>query len=184
MSSICTGQLLTEKRHRGQGAMTLVELVVALALGAMLMTGLVGVLGSINRQLRVVQNRTAGHWEMASAEMLHRDLMLSARIAFKDGWLWLEGEFPDYQAPNRRAKRVGYSCVPWLDGESALIRAAGASSDLVAVGPGRLLVERLDRISVPQPLSESSTSIPDRLRVWIWEDDASEPVAVRDLVLR
>lgn len=176
--------VFNKKRQRSAEGVTLVELVVALALGAMLMTALVGILASINSQLRAAQNRTSSHWEVAVVETLHRDLMLSARIALEDGWLRLEGEFPDYRNPDRRAKHVGYSCVPWLGEESALIRTAGASTDLIAVGPRRLLLERLDQMSVPQPFSESSTAVPDRLRLWIWDGDAPEPVVVRDLVLR
>lgn len=148
------------------------------------MTALVGVLRSAAVQLRVAESRAGGNWQSASVELLHRDLMLSSRIAFNGGWVWLEGEFPDYQSESARTKRVGYNCVPWPEGQVALVRLAGASTDLVAVGPRRLVLERLDQMSNPQPLSERPTATPDRLRLWIWEDEGAEPALVRDVVLR
>ena len=172
------------ERPRKQGAFTLVELVVALALGAMLMTALVGILRSVSGQLKLAQTWATREWETSAVELLHRDLMLSARISHKDGWIWLDGEFPDFQRPEGREQRVGYSCVPWMNETSAMIRLGAGSADLVAVGPRRILLERLDQTNTPQPLSEAATVTPERLRLWIWSNDSSEPSLVRDIALR
>ncbi len=83
------------------------------------------------------------------------------------------------------AKRVGYHCEPWIkEGQSALVRSGDGQGALVAVGPRRLLIERLDSTNTPQPLSQSPTPIPSRLRLWIWETDAEEATLVKDFVLR
>lgn len=148
------------------------------------MTALVGILRSVSNLHRTVQKWAAEDWKTVSLDLLRRDLMLASRIAAEDGWIWLDGEFPAFQEPDDRVKRVGYNCVRWIDQESVLVRVAGSSTDVVAVGPRRLLLERLDQTNTPQPLSPTPTAAPERMRLWIWLEGMTDPDFVCDIALR
>ncbi len=167
------------------GGFTLIELVVALALGAMLMAALVGVLRSVDRQLSEVKREATQDWQRPVLEVLHRDLMLSSEISSSDGWIWLDGSLPTYRRRPSLARRVGYRCVSWIDdSETVLLRLADDHGEPLAIGPRRVLIERLDGSDTPQPLSAMPAAMPDRVRVWIWDGELDEPMLTRDLVLR
>ena len=163
-------------------AFTLVELVVALGLGALLMTALVGVLKSVDRQLDEVRLKTQSDWSLLTGRLLYRDLLFASRISSVDGWIWLEGTFPGYGATGRIDK-VGYRCAEsFAAGETALMRWANGRGEPVVLGPRRIQIERLDSSGVPQPLSALPTPISGEVRVWIWMD-GDTPAFTKDFVL-
>lgn len=175
-----------KRKHLRSASMgfTLIELVLAIALGALLMAAMVGVLKGATQQLRIAQQRTRQSWHTATLEQMHRDMLLASRIHSSDGWVWLEGEFNEFSGQRDKSKRVGYQCVPWIDGRGALVRNSDQATELLAIGPRRMVIERLDANNMPQPLSAVATPMPERVRVWIWTDDAINAEVLRDIVLR
>lgn len=166
-----------------RGGFTLVELVVALALGAMLMAALVGILKSVDQQLDVMRLEARDNWTVSVSDVLSNDLLLATRISSSDGWTWLDGTFQDFESSSNTVRRVGYRCVAGvMEQQSVLVRWADGRVDPLVFGPRRLLVERLDATGTPQPLSSFSVSISPIVRVWITMEDGVS-VFTRDFVL-
>ena len=164
---------------------TLIEMLVALTMSAMLLAAIVGVLRGVNQQLNIALRESKQAANSSAVELFYSDFLNASAISSSGGWIWLDGIFPTFGGEETIAKRVGYHCVPWIkEGQTALVRLADGKGALVAVGPRRLLVERLDSTNTPQPLSQSATPIPSRLRLWIWETDSEEATFVKDFVLR
>lgn len=172
--------------HMHRRGFTLVEVVVALGLGAMLMVSLVGVLRGVDRQLDIAEAMAMQDWQTSVCRVLQRDLMLASKIGGEDGMIVLEGSFPIYgSASAAPAKRVVYQCVPGLIGDShCLVRVADDRGEPLGSGLVRILVERVDSSGVAQPLSKIPTAMSGQVRVWIWESDAMAPTLERDFVLR
>ncbi len=164
---------------------TLVELLVALTMGAMLLAAIVGVLRSVNQQLNIALRESKETLKSSILELFYNDFLNASAISSSGGWIWLEGVFPTFSGDAVITKRIGYHCVPWIkQGQSALVRLGDGQGELVSVGPRRLLIERLDSTNTPQPLSQAPTPIPSRLRLWLWETDTEEATLVKDFVLR
>ena len=163
---------------------TLVEVVVAIALGALLMTGLLGVLRGVSYKLRYVERQASQDWKTACKQLINRDLLTASKISSADGWIWLDGSFSRFQAGADPAERIGFRCVPWIHGQSGLVRMSQHETELITVGPRRIVIERLDGDGVPQPLSPTPTALPDRLRMWLWESAGEEASFVCDMVTR
>jgi prepilin-type N-terminal cleavage/methylation domain-containing protein len=173
-------------RASRKAGFTLVELTVALALGAMLMVAIVGVLQSVSNQLKHAQRESHGDWRSSAKRVLQADLMFAAQISSADGWLWLDGTFPPQGATSEVTRRVGYGCAPgFQEGQSTLMRVADGRGEPVVFGPKRMLVERLDASGTAQPLSEQQTIAPRRVRIWMWLNTDAEdaPSFIQDLVL-
>lgn len=165
-------------------AFTLLELVVALSLAALIMIALVGVLRSVDRQLDELKARSSTGWTVDVERVLHRDLLSASSIRTADGWIWLEGSFTSYRNSAIIVKRVGYKCVPWLeDSEMVLVRVADGRREPLTVGPIHLIIERLDASGVPQPLSEYAVPTPNAVRAQIWLSDSEAAIWVSNFVL-
>lgn len=161
-------------------AFSLLEVVVALALGAMLMGALVGVLKSTRQELAILESKFGANWQADAHRLLQRDLLMASRVSTGDGWFWLDGVFDDASA-----RRIGYKCVPgFLGQKSVLMRLSDGQGEPALFGPTQILMERLDSAGRPHPLSATSTPAPAQVRVWIWDDtDEVQPVFVRDFTL-
>ena len=165
---------------------TLVEVSVALALVSLLMVAIVGILRQSQTQLKTIEAERKEDWIDSAMSRIHSDLLLASTIRASEGAVRLEGEFPaldGHQSP-RFTQQLSYHCKPWLDGGSVLLRQSELGGTPVAIGPRRLMIERLDSSGVPQPLSSQATPIPAAVRVWLWDDLEMTALVQRDLVIR
>ncbi|MFO0940468.1 MAG: prepilin-type N-terminal cleavage/methylation domain-containing protein [Pirellulales bacterium] len=183
-------------------AFTLVELVAALAMAAVLMAAISGVLIYSHRQLGSVTQQSASNWKQSVERVFRNDVQLASEIYVEDNWVWLVGEFP-VPGSDSYADRVGYGVDLWIPEANsnptdqkttptALIRVCGTSGQPMLVGVNRFVIERLDDSGTPQPISASPTPIARQLRLWIWQQSTSEkstpagltqePTMITDLV--
>ncbi|MEZ6137056.1 MAG: prepilin-type N-terminal cleavage/methylation domain-containing protein [Pirellulaceae bacterium] len=157
---------------------TLVELTVALALGAMLMVAIVGILQSMSRELEFAKHEADQDWQSSVKRLLHQDLLCASQISTAGGWYWLDGSFTAADSKSGTLRKVGYRCVPGiLDGESVLMRVADRHGEPVLFGPTKMHIERVDSRGVAQPLSAQPTAVPRYVRVWIWMPDDEDTAA-------
>ena len=168
--------------------MTLVELMVAIALSAMLLGVLVGVLSGIAKQSKLVSKYDQPVWPAEFLSLLRRDLTAADAIWSDKGTIWIRTDAPAYAANNANAKkgmrRIGYGCGTLRDGQAILTRTDVDRQSVLALGPKRIILERLDDLGSPQPLPSAPGPMPEQVRVWIWNDTGNSPVVLRDLVLR
>jgi hypothetical protein len=179
-----TTALLTLHSVKTRCAMTLIELALALTLAAMLLVALVGVLRSVATQLTVADQHRTERWPTQLVDLLYRDLLVAESISARDGMIWIEGVLPTYeQQVSDKERIVGYGCVSIYKDSSALVRMDGQTRGYIAIGPRRLVVERIDGDGYPQPLPMDAGPVPRRVRIWVFRDDLDNTVFVRDLLL-
>lgn len=164
--------------------MTLVEVTVALALSGLLMAALVGVLRGTQIQLRAAQRLQTPVWSFQAIDLIQRDLIAAERLAWSHDTLWIQGTLPSY-SPDGELKRrqVGYAIHSLPNGKSALVRIDSTGIEYMAIGPTRMLVERIDDDGILQPLPPTAGPVPAHVRIWIW-GDTELPNLSQDLVLR
>lgn len=167
------------KRH----GMTLVELVIAIALSAMLLTALVGVLKGVSRQSNLAESLDRPSWPATFLDLLRRDLRAAEAIWAEEGVIWIETDAPKYGA-GEGVRTVGFACIEIDSGQRLLTRHDEGTSRALAIGPSRLIIERVDRSGSTHPLPPAPGPVPPQLRVWLWQGDHSEPVLLRDVVIR
>ena len=190
--SINADRTLRWDRVRRAG-MTLVELMVAIALSAMLLVSLVGVLSGIAKQGKVVDKLDQPVWPARFAKLVRRDLLAAESVWQSNGIVWMRTDAPVYESYRSTSRtnssdvgvrRIGYQCVVSSDSPAILYRRDQERRCAMAIGPTRIVLERLDDQGTPQPLPSSPGPVPDQVRVWVWNDPAVSPVLVRDLVVR
>ena len=170
-------------RSRSRRGMTLVELTVAIALAAMLLASLTGVLRGVSEQSKLADSFEGPVWPSEFLNILHRDLMAAEAIWAEQGVVLIKTDAPQYQSVGTGARTVGYACVDIGKNLAVLNRIDGATS-VLAMGPRQLVIERLDTSGRPQPLPATPGPVPTQVRVWVWEADEKTPVILRDLVIR
>jgi len=175
----------TRRRPKRRIGMTLVELVTAIALAAMLMAAMTGVLRGIALQTRAAQTKTSPLWPSRFQSILRRDVLSADAIWMNDGHIHLRCDAPLYQAKTgRRSQReVVYHCKKLDTSTHVLYRSDGNGNAAIAIGPKRIQVERLDSQGNPQPLPPTPGPVPAALRVWVWQEEES-PLFVHDMVVR
>ncbi len=156
---------------------TLVELMVAIALSAMLLGALTGVLQGVARQAKIAAKYDEPIWPSRFAEIFRRDLMAAEAIWWEEETVWMRTDSPGLRT-------IGYRCRQLRDHPSTLERVERGRTHTLALGPTRLVVERLDAAGSPQPLPPAPGPMPLQVRVWIWQDDEQAPFLIRDLVIR
>jgi hypothetical protein len=162
---------------------TLIELVAATALASLMMVAMVGVLQAVSQQTSLAQRQRHVRWPSRFEELLRRDLLAAERLHASDGFVWLTGELANYRDPDAcEFRSVGYGCIATGD-RAALIRLDGDFRDFVAIGPRRIVLERLDSTGDPQPLPQSPGPVPRHVRIWLWEAPNEEPTYSSDIVL-
>ncbi len=166
-----------------RNAMTLVELMVAIALSAMLLGALVGVLGGLSKQTRLSENYDQAVWPARFIELLRRDVIAAEAMWSNNQTVWITADSPQY-GDSGGSRQIGYRCADLSAGRAVLERIDGDRVSVIAIGPTRLSVERLDRLGFPQPLPPAPGPVPAQIRVWVWGDDDQHPVVLRDLVNR
>lgn len=162
--------------------LTLVEMMVAIALSALLLAAMTGVLSGIAKQNRLVERYDRAVWPSRFMELLRRDLIASDQLWTEDGTIWMHTDAPAYQSGSRSRRRIGYSCTQGAG--STLERIDDESAAPLALDVSRIALERLDASGLPQPLPPTPGPVPTQVRVWVWQTGQSEPVLLRDLVVR
>ena len=169
------------RRRRG---MTLLELMVAIALSAMLLGAMVGVLGGIAKQSKVADTYDQDIWPSRFCSLLRRDLVAAEAVWFSNNVIWIRVDAPAYQNVGVGTRDIGYRCRRTDAGKSVLERLDGERQSVLAIGPTRIAVERLDSLGVPQPLPPIAGPVPAQVRIWVWGDDSDQPAVLRSLVVR
>lgn len=169
-----------EARHIG---LTLVELVVALFLASLLMVGLLGVLKGIERQRQIVEQVPDELWQIRVQELLERDLRAASSVGWSAGRLTLEGTLPSYELGSPSTERsVEYGISDFGEGDSLLYRRDRGELQWIAIGPRRLVAERIDPLGMPQPLPVRPGPVPQRMHVWLWNELEGPPILHFDVM--
>lgn len=177
------GVFSTNCRSLTHMGLTLVELVIALFLASLLMVGLLGVLKGVERQRQIVERIPDDLWRGRVQEILERDLLAAEKIGWSVDRLVLEGTLPTYEPGLASSHRnVEYGIAGLHGAHPVLYRRDRGELQWIALGPRRILAERIDRAGIPQPLPAQPGPLPQRLRVWIWVDLESPPVLQFDIM--
>ncbi|MFG0261580.1 MAG: hypothetical protein ACF788_04240 [Novipirellula sp. JB048] len=161
--------------------MTLVELVLALSLAAMLLVATVGVLGQVHSQAELADAMVRPVWPSKVRGLLRRDFWECDQMWEADGIVWFA--------------TAGYRCVPEAGAEFSsdelpmgmlqrLSAKEGSAVEVatLAIGPDRVDVERVDDRGLSHPLPPRPGPVPKRLRVRIYRGERLELEA--ELVLQ
>lgn len=159
--------------------MTLVELTMALALSAMLLAGLVGLLRGLYQQTKISESYEADVWPARFVSLVQTDLSSAESLWVEDRVIWMSHGFG-----GQDMRHVGYRCRQLDTGLSVLERLDRFGASALAIGPTRVEMERIDRRGAPQPIPNRPGPVPAQVRIWVWEHQAKESTIARDLVLR
>lgn len=171
-------------------AMTLVELMVAVALSALLLSALVGVLRGVDVQSKMAVKLDRPVWPSRVIDLVRRDLIAATAIWAESNTVWIRTDAPSYKVhglgdrESAGTRRVGYRCRVLPGGDPVLERVDAGRSSVLAIAPTRIIVERLDSVGAPQPLPLQPGPVPQQVRVWIYETDSNSPTIVKDVVTR
>lgn len=164
--------------------MTIIELMVSIALSAILVSALVGVLRGVKQQAELANKYDNPVWPARSLELFRRDLLAASSIWLEDETIWMQTDAPSYESGNAGLRRVGYGIQPLRNAPPLLERIDENASATLAIGPSRIVVERIDSEGQPQPLPAFPGPVPNQVRVWIFGENADEVYVVQDLVVR
>ncbi len=176
-----TESSLHRKNRRG---MTLVELAISVALSAMLLSTLVGVLSGISRQEKASRRFDRPIWHGRAMEIIRRDLLSADSLWKTGGTIWIKTSPPAYGRSNRGLRTIGYRCICISDTRTALTRLDADTEDVLGFGASSIAIERLDASGVPQPIPGIEGPVPNQVRVWISGDQAAIDPYVADLIIR
>lgn len=161
-------------------AVTLVELVVALSLAALLMMALAGVLSSLSQQRKRVAQSPRGEWSFEVKRMIWADLSQAHQV-------WLDSEGLKLTIPGNGREGISgpplinYRVLPWGNNRRRLARLqfSGKNSlpdreQTLVFDVSRFAVERIDNQGVLQPLPRNAGPTPRSLAVEIRLMDESD----------
>ena len=163
----------------------MIELLVAITLAVMLMSAMTGLLRSLQHPLRKAEQIDTPLWPAGLEASIRRDLQTATSVHRQGDIIWLTGAFASNAGTptNASSSYVGYACIPLSDQHPGLVRLDPDGVELIALGPRRLVLERIDDLGIPQPLPPVAGPIPRQLRLWVYGVDAQTPLIVRDIVL-
>ncbi len=176
--------LRTRSSFGHRPAMTLVELMLAVALSAMLLSALIGVLGGVSKHVRSADSLDTAQWPARVTELIRNDLIAAEAIWVQGDTVWLRTSPPNYGFGEVGTRSIGYRCGEITDERFALLRIDGSRSDVLAIGPTSFVLERLDESGVPQPLPGIPGPVPVQIRFWVVGERPDDPVFVSDVVVR
>ena len=168
---------------------TLLEIVVALSLAAMLLVALSGVLAGLVKQRRQAEIVDSREWVHSLDRIFWNDLAQARSVALLDGVLWMK-------APSSsKANGLGDESIEYrLDAtgkeQFALVRAvypgnsAQTSQQKTLVwNVARASFERIDDSGRDQPFPTSPGPAPRGFRYRIWLNKAAAPIT-RQITVR
>ena len=163
---------------------TLLEMVVALSLAAMLMVALSGVLAGLVRQRRHAEVVNSREWIHSLDKIFWNDLAQARSVALDQGVLWMV--IPSsHNIRGTANKAIAYRLINTGNEQFALVRAVYRESrnanDLLEQ---RTLVwnvdkasfERIDDSGQDQPFPKSLGPAPRGFRYRVWLRNISEPI--------
>lgn len=174
---------LRMRSGRCQTGLTMVELLVALALAALLMAAMTSLLQSLRLPLQHAERTARPAWPGRLAAQIRQDLLAASGVHAQNETVWITGQLRSASRPGASTSFVGYACMPIERENWALVRIDKDGFEVFAYGPSRLLVERIDDLGVPQPLPPTIGPVPNRVRLWVFGAGANQPEVVRDIVL-
>ena len=165
--------------------LTMVELLVAITLAVMLMSAMTGLLRSLQQPLRIAEQLDTPLWPAGLEASIRRDLQTATSVHRQGEIIWLTGTLASNAGTPTKASSsyIGYTCIPISEQHPGLVRLDASGAELIALGPRRLVLERIDDSGAPQPLPPIAGPIPRQLRLWVYGVDAQTPLIVRDIVL-
>ncbi|MEO1619006.1 MAG: prepilin-type N-terminal cleavage/methylation domain-containing protein [Planctomycetota bacterium] len=158
------------KLRRG---MTLFELLLAVALSAMLLAALVGLLQGTSRQVKLASNFETPAWKSNVIKLIKADMQSAESIWQADGRVLMRSSPPPYYETSG-VQIIAFECVRLGDQSPALLRIQGKRKDVLALGPTRLKIERLDSDGIPQPLPDQPGPPNRQFRIWVFERDQEQ----------
>ena len=161
--------------------MTLVELIVAISLSAMLMVAIVGVLRGIAIQTKLSERYDHAVWPSELVQLLRRDLDAAESLWVEANAILMRSDVPAYQVNAIGVRPIRYQCVEMQDGTDVIERVDSGHGAILAMGPHRIQLDRIDRFGMLQPLPLEPGPIPNRIRIQVWQGADSEPILVRDI---
>lgn len=173
------------QRRRPRLGMTVIELLVATTLAAMLMVVLLAVLGTIDIQRReLLENAPQPLWHNRLADQLTWDMTHASRLNWREGRLDLHGlgsrDFDTGTATHRPAHVVYF--IRQIGETSWLLRRETHLSDLTLAKPRvELLCAGVSSITL-QSLSETQISlrqsapVPSSMRLELRGGEQEEPI--------
>jgi hypothetical protein len=149
---------------------TVLEVTVSLAVSAMILVALIGVMRAVGGQLRLLKEQKSERLGLIQ-QILQQDALTASMISRKADSYVLVGNFVSPDLNESYHELVIYECNTWLDGSLALVRRTNEQQEVVAKGIRQIVIERLDSQGVPQPISNLPIPFPSRARVWLWTDE-------------
>lgn len=163
---------------------TLLEIVVALSLAAMLMVALSGVLAGLVRQRRQAEVVDSREWIHSLDRIFWNDLAQARSVALSDGVLWMV--LPNSNSPtNNGFNSIAYRLTPTDKERFALVRAVyrdplvaskPMSQKTLAWNVRQASFERVDDSGRDQPFPPSLGPAPRAFRYRLWFTNKSEPI--------
>lgn len=181
--------LLARQGLRARRGLTLIELLLAIALSALLMAAVTGVVQGISRQSRLAEDLERPVWPAEVVDLVRTDLLAASSLWMNEDTLWIRSDPPAYQSPrlaevSTGVREIGYRCSQTDGGYQVLRRLDGVDRRTLALGVQKILLERLDREGIPQPIPRSPGPVPTQVRLWIWTSERPSEPLVRDVLLR
>ncbi|QDV42562.1 hypothetical protein Enr13x_24100 [Stieleria neptunia] len=171
--------------NRFKYGMTLIELMVAIALSAMLMAAIVGILGGVSKQAKIAVDGEPAIWAEQTIALMRTDLLAANAVWKSEDAVWLFTDAPSYESENIGIRNICYRTRKLRDETPILERTDSTFRSVLALDVREIRVERLDRFGVPQPLPSAPGPVPNQVRVWVRCDgQAGRATVIRDLVLR
>ena len=171
------------RRRKASRGITLIEVMVALALSALMLTALVGVLKGFRIQEQTAESLQTERWPPKFVNLLYRDLLVCDGVFASNKTVWLTGNLPAYADSNQNGRRrIGYRIVETGGGETAPVRINGPYRQLIALRASRIVVERVDDQGVAKPLPFARGPVPQRVRVWVWH--SGRAIVEQDITLQ
>ncbi len=188
------------KQPARRTGMTLVELVLATVLAAMLMATVLGVLNSLTRQRDLlIGRRPPRAWQSALADQLTRDMWNSRRIAVGPQTLRLAGyagrDFDSGQATHRPTEITYYvvndGTQTWLLRREVHLDELSNDNwqtELVCQGVARLEVEHVQQDGGRRRLASAGGAaafrrIPSRLNILMFDGKTDRPIFEQRIIL-
>lgn len=162
---------------------TLVEMTVAIALSALMMVAMIGVLDGIGKRAQLVERFDTVTWPRGLERLLRRDLGAAKSIWIAEGTLWIRTDVPGYHSEAKGLRDIAYRCVELASEHSALQRVDGSHGDLIALGVKALMVNRVDAEGERHEFPEEPGPVPRRVCVMLWDNPNQAPIYIRELLV-
>ncbi|WP_436717718.1 prepilin-type N-terminal cleavage/methylation domain-containing protein [Roseiconus lacunae] len=165
--------------------LTLIELLAAMALSALLLSAVIGITKGVSQQATAVEEKDLLVWPSQTVAILRRDLLSADSVWNSRNAIWLKTDAPSYHSPSMGARYIRYDVKKSEHGGGILRRVDSTTGAPLAINVNNIRIERLDASGVPQPFPPSPGPVPDQVRLWVeYIERGSFNVFIRDIVIR